>query len=151
MFTRTIFTAAAVLAAGALAAEAKPQFIGTFLVDTAAPACESYIPLVGQPIGLRFWPANVGDNGTDTIFNLFDRIGAISHKVKGALSTTNKAYAGMVIDRNIEMYTGFISISKVTTITKTTDFVNFAGIITNFDGLIGCTVTFRAAVVRQLN
>lgn len=151
LFTRTIFTAAAVLAAGTLAAEAKPRFIGTFLVDTTTAACDSYFPLVGQPIGLRFRPANVGDNGTDSTFNLFDRIGSASHKVAGSLSTVAKAYSGTSIGGNAGTHSGTIKLATVPTVTTTTDFVAFTGTITNFDGMTGCTVGFRAAVVRQLN
>ena len=140
------------VACSATTANGVRRYFGAFLVDTVTSQCSGY-PSVGMMFDLRFRPAGIGDNGADTTFNLFDRIQSISHKVtNSALSSVAKNYTGTWIGGNSGTSSGTIKLtSNLPTLTTKTDFISMAGTITNFDGLTGCTVTFRASVVRQLN
>lgn len=146
--------ATAVLSLIAPAAQAAPtHFHGAMVIVAKAGTCADYDP-TGEELQVRFRPANVGANGPDTGFTFLWSNGGYGATVPGPITA---AYKTATITSLFDFgFTGGTEQVRFTsqappTITVTTPSVNVTGNLTDFDGMPGCTVTFRMTAVQRIN
>lgn len=143
--------AAALTTAGS--AQAAPRFQGALVVFAKSGTCPDYNP-IGTEMNVRFRPGGIGDNPADTGFTFMWGTGGYNLEVPGAITSTFKTgILFSLFDYGTIEGTAQIKFSaqNPATITTTTPWVYAVGSITDFDGMVGCTVTFRMSAVKRLN
>ncbi len=145
-----VLIATAIFTAGS--AEAAPRYDGALVVFAKSGTCPDYNP-VGEQMFVRFRPGGIGDNPANTGFTFKWGNGGYSLTVPGAI--TNSFKTGTLTSMFDYAGTGLADIkfsSQIpATILTTTQWVYAVGSITDFDGMVGCTVTFRMSAVKRLN
>ncbi len=149
----TLAAAATALVGFAGQAQSAPFFIGKMIFTAKSGTCD-WDP-VGNRTHVRFAPANVGDNGTDSSLSMFDDWGGAGLSLLGgSFNTTLQSVRYYDVWIGAYEQTGAkVKFSSQTpaTIAATTPLVNVTGQI---QGVIGgqlCTVNFRMSLVRAVN
>lgn len=147
-------TASAALVGLAEQAQAETRFVGRIIFTAKSGTCD-WDP-VGNRAQIRFTPANVGDNGSDSSLSQFDDDwgGLGATLVGGSFNTTLKAVRAYDIWGGAWSRSGVkvkFSTQTPATILTTTNLVNVTGQLQNWVGGPLCVVTFRMSLVRAVN
>lgn len=147
-----ILTFLGLSAAGALAVNI--EWRGGVCLTAVNPACSAIGWSVGDCGSLRFSPPNVGTNGSSTKFATFwgNNFAEAYTKATGSLiGTTFRTVNGVGVGRSGFTFTSTMRFTSQIpgAPTATSDAITIVGDIKNFDGTVGCNMSFRAAVTRQ--
>ena len=149
MFAKTTFTLAMLMLASSPALAA-PRYIGTAVVNTVTAACGTAVK-PGQVLTVKFKPAGVGDNGLHTSLDFFADAQAIAFYLPNSkILATAKTVEGTYVSYRPVSFTATLKATPAPNPTTTTDYVTFLGEVGNYI-VPSCTMSFKAAVVRQPN
>ena len=154
MATRSLLLLASLAAITVLPdnALAKTHFEGALVIYATAGTCSDYNP-VGEQMTVRFQPGGLPGNAADTGFTFLWGGGGYNLTVPGMITGSFKTgtltgifdYAGSSTE-DIKFTTQTPAV-----IAETTPSVYADGKLTDFDGMIGCTASFRMSAVKRLN
>jgi len=154
---RALFiTLAMVLISSSAAQAQRIEFIGALSIyaQQAGSTCNDYNP-IGNRYVIRFRPAGLGENGTDSNLNLFDLDHATGLRLDNATFDTNwrqvtETVVGGRSGTNNQNATYVRFTSQIPSpITSSTFQLQIVGEIYNFDFQPGCWVQFLASGVRR--
>ena len=140
------------LAACTTAAEAKPAiWQGDAFIVTASGTCSVYNP-AGNHYRVRYFPANLGDNGPESSFAWYGQDYTLGYFLAGFAfsSTPRKVVFRSIYSGGADRPSDPVTVAFVTQVppapTATTKFISIQGTITNYDFMTGCNVNFRMAL-----
>lgn len=139
--------------AGAGSAGAAPRYQGAMVIFASTGTCADYDP-VGEQLSVRFRPGGVGDNPANTGFTFIWGNGGYGLTVPGRI--TSVAKTGSLTSLFDYGNTGGTATIRFTSqvpavIQPTTASVFAIGELTDFDGMTGCTASFRMSAVKRTN
>jgi len=142
----------ALLTAASEAQAVQHRFIGGAVITGKSGTCPDYDP-TGDRFHVRFRPSGLGTNGSNSGLSLFQLEGAINFRVSGRFNTTAKLATTTYIysfgDVNPNAVTVKFTSQVPTTLDTTTQYINAAGVITGYDYMPLCTVTFTMSVTKR--
>jgi hypothetical protein len=158
---RSFFAVAALpLLIAATPAQAEVAWQGEVVIASVTAGCGTSWQ-VGNFARAVFRPANDGNtittNDADAYFSIFTLRSAFAHKVVGGqfvLGGTGDPYVGAGISSrgksfNFQGGTYRSLVAVPSTITAATPTIRISGSITKFSNVPGCTIAFRANLVRR--
>jgi hypothetical protein len=164
----TTLIAAAGLAAAAQSAFAAPVvFKGTAIVESLSAQCSASSPQqpqiysanIGQGLHLEYKPFGLGSNGSSAVLSVQGETDVSSwiecHEFEVAITTGQQGIGdatriALTEKPPVQTYTVRMRLLSQTpaTLSNATKFVILRGRITGVGNIPGCTLTFRAALVR---
>jgi hypothetical protein len=156
---RAFLSVAGALVAGILgwtpAQAAQVNFTGSFVIVNQSGVCDSN--RIGERYSARFRPANLDDNGPDTILTLFDETGFAAgfRRNNGSFTSSFQAVDWVTIGGDFGFDENITVFLRVTTqapaaINTNTPFLYQVGQILNWDHDTGCAVVFTAGFTRAV-
>ena len=136
-------------ASPAMAAEV--DFRGAFCVLTTTAQCTAVGWAPGCNVNMRFSPRLLADNGAQTRLSIFDGFLSANYTMASGSPYGNvlQPVAGTRIGRGISTFAAQWKITSQqpppSAITANSPSVTFRGSIANYDNIVGCTITFKAA------